>query len=124
MEYLADTVAENRRKAIEDSSRAIKENQEAQQASLQQAAENEIRSLLPSAQTMLLKQGVHPTVARWWGLGMDTMLDPFSATMPALKAARAGMGKQAAMLMAGDHGLPALITGAGEIGRALDDEGY
>jgi hypothetical protein len=52
------------------------------------------------------------------------MLDPFSATMPALKAARAGMGKQAAMLMAGDHGLPALITGAGEIGRALDDEGY
>lgn len=39
--YLADTVERNRRKAIEDSSRAIKENAEAQNISLQQAAENE-----------------------------------------------------------------------------------
>lgn len=91
-------------------------------AASQQAAENAIRSLLPSAQTMLRKQGVHPTVARWWGLGMDTMLDPFSATMPALKAARAGLGKQAAMFMAGDHGLPVLITGAGELSGAYDED--
>ena len=39
--YLADTVERNRRKAIEDSSRAIRENAEAQNMSLQQAAENE-----------------------------------------------------------------------------------
>lgn len=38
-EYLADTVEENRRKAIEDSSRAIKENGEQQQQSLQAKAE-------------------------------------------------------------------------------------
>ena len=91
-------------------------------AASQQAAENEIRSLLPSGETMLRKQGVNPTAARWWGMGMDTMIDPFSATMSALKAARAGMGRQAAMLMAGDHGLPAVITGAGEVRRAYDEE--
>lgn len=43
MEYLADAVEENRRKAIADSSRAVKENAEAQQSSLKQAAENEKR---------------------------------------------------------------------------------
>ena len=91
-------------------------------AASQQAAENEIRSLLPSGETMLRKQGVNPTAARWWGMGMDTMIDPFSATMSALKAARAGMGRQAAMLMAGDHGIPAVITGAGEVRRAYDEE--